>query len=139
MTTGLPDEDLSDLGTPTRGTGLRDFFDTAGAPEADPAQHQEPSRELPRPREQQHEEPAAQEPTEVDPDDDQLLSPGTSTEPQRRSARRNGPGTATIYMSESVRARLTAYRKKHDTTNLVVVFQAIESCGKLGQLGKSIS
>ncbi len=133
MTTGLPDEDLSDLGTPSRGESLKDFFDTPGA--NDPALVEEaPQRdqrtEAPQPR--------AEQPRTVAPPVHERQREAEPTAEQRRRSRKANPGTATIYTSESVRSRLTAYRKKHDTTNLVVVFQAIEQCGKLSEIGKRI-
>lgn len=128
MTTGLPDDDLSDLGTPARGEGLKDFFDKPGADEPDTVEQQESPQE-PLPREDQREEQSAEEPQQ------EKLSPTPAPgQQQRKRVRRTGPGTATIYMSESVRARLEDYRIKHRTTNLVVVLKAIEACGDLDKL-----
>lgn len=133
MTTGLPDEDLSDLGTPSRGDGLKDFFDTPGTD--DPASVEEAPR---RDERQEAPQPRVDKPRDAAPPE-----PIHEEEPpppvQRRRNRKASPGgTATIYTSESVRSRLTSYRKKHDITNLVVVFQAIEQCGKLSEVGKKI-
>lgn len=124
MTAGLPDEDLSDLGTPNRGEGLADFFDT-------------PADEVPAPAD----EPEAPEGTPQSPpagrrDEPEPEAPRPPARTQRKAKRPTpgAPGTATVYLSESVRARLEDYRIKHRTTNLVVVFSAIEACGDVDKL-----
>jgi hypothetical protein len=51
-----------------------------------------------------------------------------SPPPQRRAPKRSSPGTATVYVSQGVKARLEDYRSKLRRTNRDVILEAITAC-----------
>jgi hypothetical protein len=118
---GMPNEDLSDLGSPAkpRGAGLADLVGDRAAP---------PPRTLPTDAAPQEEQGAVPTPLRaVDMASD--VAESTSERRSRRPGRprtRSKPVTA-VYVSPGVKTRFEAYRHKQKATNLQVVLEAISA------------
>ena len=116
----MPDEDLSDLGSPTpRGAGLAGLV--AGPPPSPPRHQASDHDGTPVP-----DTPAAAQRTAV-------LDTGRSDETAVQRAGKPGRPrtrvrpTSAVYVSPGVKQRFEAYRHKHKATNLQVVLEAISS------------
>jgi hypothetical protein len=116
----MPDEDLSDLGSPApRGAGLAGLV--AGPPPREPRHEASDHDGISVP-----DIPAAVPGSEV-------LDTGQTHEPPAPRTRQPGrprtrakPASA-VYVSPGVKQRFEAYRHKHKATNLQVVLEAISS------------